>query len=255
MNCKLLVSELLCAALLLGCSSAPKLTLPSGDWEEVSQPGAIPPLSAASPSTPSPYPTPSPAVTVSTPRAPMVFGGPPVKPGAPIAPAPSVPLPVPAAAPVTSPKPSVAAVAPVVAKSSVPGPVAPPSKVEGPTVAPPKAFPAPPAPPVAAVSAARPVPGPAPAPVRPVTPLPTWTAAVGSTLHQTVAEWCKRAGVRLIWNPEDLDYPIEAALSFRGTFPDAIDQIFPLYDNAKRSFLVDGNTSSQGILYVSERKK
>ncbi|WP_426102981.1 TcpQ domain-containing protein [Pseudomonas sp. PSPC3-3] len=88
-----------------------------------------------------------------------------------------------------------------------------------------------------------------------MTPLPTWTASVGSTLHQTVAEWCKRAGVRLIWNPEDLDYPIEAALSFKGTFPEAIDQIFPLYDNAKRSFLVDGNTSSQGILYVSERKK
>jgi type IV pili sensor histidine kinase/response regulator len=115
-------------------------------------------------------------------------------------------------------------------------------------VAPTKVFPASPAPPVAVVSAARPVPAPPP-------PLPTWSAQVGSTLHQTVADWCKRAGVRLIWNQEDLDYPIEAPLNFKGTFPDVIAQIFPLYDGAKRSFVVDGNTSSQGILYVSERKK
>ncbi|MEA9979995.1 MULTISPECIES: TcpQ domain-containing protein [unclassified Pseudomonas] len=96
------------------------------------------------------------------------------------------------------------------------------------------------------------VPAPSLAPAPP--PLPTWSAPVGTTLHQTVTKWCQRASVQLIWNQEDLDYPIEAPLSFKGTFQDAIGQMFPLYDSAKRSFVVDGN-SSQGILYVSERKK
>jgi type IV pili sensor histidine kinase/response regulator len=60
--------------------------------------------------------------------------------------------------------------------------------------------------------------------------------------------------VKLIWTQEDLDYPIEAPLTFKGTFQQAIAQLFPLYDGARRSFIVDGN-SSQGILFVSERKK
>ena len=85
----------------------------------------------------------------------------------------------------------------------------------------------------------------------------SWTAPVGSTLHQTIADWCKRAGWQLIWPQEDLDYPIEASLSFKGTFAEAIAQIFPLYDGAPRSFIVNGNSSSsssQQILYVTERK-
>ncbi|NVZ63640.1 TcpQ domain-containing protein [Pseudomonas gingeri] len=97
-------------------------------------------------------------------------------------------------------------------------------------------------------------------PVRAPEPAPqpmSWTAPVGSTLHQTIADWCKRAGWQLIWPQEDLDYPIEASLSFKGTFAEAIAQIFPLYDGAPRSFIVNGNSSSsssQQILYVTERK-
>ncbi|RMV31279.1 hypothetical protein ALP12_200381 [Pseudomonas savastanoi pv. phaseolicola] len=56
--------------------------------------------------------------------------------------------------------------------------------------------------------------------------------------------------------PEDLDYPIEAPLSFTGTFSSAARQIFPLYDNSKRSFMVDGNEGNgQQVLHVSVRKK
>lgn len=108
--------------------------------------------------------------------------------------------------------------------------------------------------PVAAT--ARPVPAnimraPEPAPAS-----AAWTASVGSTLRQTITDWCKRAGWQLIWNQEDLDYPIEAPLSFNGTFEEAVAQIFPLYDNAPRRFVVDGSSnSSQRIVYVSERKK
>jgi type IV pili sensor histidine kinase/response regulator len=112
----------------------------------------------------------------------------------------------------------------------------------------------PPAPVTAAAAPSKPPSTPVTPPAPPPPPLPTWTASVGSTLHKSVAEWCERAKVKLIWKPVDLDYPIEAPLTFKGTFEQAIGQLFPLYDGAPRSFIVDGN-SSQGILNVSERKK
>lgn len=236
MNCKLLLSELLCAALLLGCSSAPKLTIPSGEWEEVNQPGAMPIFTTANT-------TPLTAASIPTPRAPIAFGAPPAKPVVPAPATVTVPAPQPPIAVGTKPSTAPAAVVQtVVAKVAAPVPATGPGKAGAASVVPAKA---------STPSTVSPV-----APARPVPPpLPNWTAAVGSTLHQTVAEWCKRAGIQLIWSQEDLDYPIEAPLKFQGTFSQAIDQIFPLYDGAKRSFLVDGNTSSQGILYVSERKK
>lgn len=101
---------------------------------------------------------------------------------------------------------------------------------------------------VARPAPASPPRAPAPAP-RPA----SWTAPVGSTLHQTIADWCKQAGWQLIWQTQDLDYPIEAPLNFNGTFQEAIAQIFPLYDNAPRRFTVDGN-AVQRMVYVSERK-
>lgn len=85
------------------------------------------------------------------------------------------------------------------------------------------------------------------------TPAPVWDAAVGSTLRQTVEAWAKKADWQLIWATADLDYPIEAALQFRGSFADAVTQIFPLYDKARRPFTVDGNVA-QRILHISERK-
>ncbi len=87
-------------------------------------------------------------------------------------------------------------------------------------------------------------------------PLPqVWTAEVGSTLRDSVEEWAKKARWRVIWAQEDLNYPIEAPLHFEGSFQEAIKQLFPLYDNAPRSFVVDGSEGSQSILYVAERKK
>ncbi len=99
-------------------------------------------------------------------------------------------------------------------------------------------------------------PEPAAKPVATIAPQQTWNAPVGSTLRQSVEDWAKRAGWQVIWVPEDLDYPIEAPLSFTGSFSSAVRQIFPLYDNAKRSFVVDGNEGNgQQVLHVSERKK
>ncbi|MDW9403259.1 pilus assembly protein PilL, partial [Pseudomonas soli] len=93
-------------------------------------------------------------------------------------------------------------------------------------------------------------------PAPPSRPLPqVWTAEVGSTLRDSVEEWAKKARWRVIWAQEDLNYPIEAPLHFEGSFQEAIKQLFPLYDNAPRSFVVDGSEGSQSVLYVAERKK
>lgn len=87
-------------------------------------------------------------------------------------------------------------------------------------------------------------------------PLPqVWTAEVGSTLRDSVEEWAKKARWRVIWAQEDLNYPIKAPLHFEGSFQEAIEQLFPLYDNAPRSFVVNGSEGSQSVLYVAERKK
>ncbi|SMF20397.1 MULTISPECIES: TcpQ domain-containing protein [unclassified Pseudomonas] len=81
-----------------------------------------------------------------------------------------------------------------------------------------------------------------------------WTASTGSSLRQTVEGWAEKAHWRLIWQTDDLDYPIDAPLRFEGSFEEAIREIFPLYDSAPRSFVVDGS-SSQMLIYIAERKK
>ncbi|AXA68917.1 TcpQ domain-containing protein [Pseudomonas oryzihabitans] len=134
------------------------------------------------------------------------------------------------------------------AKTAAPAPAAKPTDV---AVTTPAAKPLPTA--VSTPSAAYPLPA-----VRLTEPASamtqTWDAPIGSTLRQSVEAWAKRAGWQVVWEPDDLDYPIEAALHFRGTFAEAVAQVFPLYDGARRSFIVDGN-SSQRIVHVSERKK
>lgn len=93
-------------------------------------------------------------------------------------------------------------------------------------------------------------------PAPPSRPRPqVWKAEVGSTLRDSVEEWAKKARWRVIWAQEDLNYPIEAPLHFEGSFQEAIKELFPLYDNAPRSFVVDGSEGSQSVLYVAERKK
>ena len=80
-----------------------------------------------------------------------------------------------------------------------------------------------------------------------------WTASTGSTLRQTVEGWAATANWKLIWKVDDLDYPIDAPLRFEGSFQEAIQQIFPLYDAAPRAFVVDGS-SSQRLIFIAERK-
>lgn len=107
------------------------------------------------------------------------------------------------------------------------------------------------------VSTPMPLTVPPPTPVIAPRPLPQiWTADTGSTLRQSVEAWAKKANPvwQVIWGQEDLDYPIQAQLRFEGSFEQAISELFPLYDSAPRSFIVDGN-NSQRVLHVDERKK
>ena len=57
----------------------------------------------------------------------------------------------------------------------------------------------------------------------------------GSTLRDTLEAWAKRARWTVRWEPQDLNYPIEAPLTFHGSFEDAVSELFPC-DAAERPF-------------------
>lgn len=246
MNCKLVASELLCAALLLGCS-APKLSLPSGDWVEVNQPAfPVPPRAAVPPLPPNPPPVP--ATPISTPRAPIVFGPAPVPPNTASQPPLAAAVPgslgwAPGSPASTTPSGKTAVVQPV-------PPLKPPAVVASsepvkPVTLPPKVFAAPPAPPVPVIaSVAKPI---KPAPI----PKPVWEAKAGDSLRGVIKTWSQRANYEVAWEAEDLDYPIDAPLRFEGTYEEAVAGIFQLYEKAERSFVVDGRRA-QHRLNVSE---
>ncbi|MGM3426001.1 MULTISPECIES: TcpQ domain-containing protein [Pseudomonas] len=210
-----------------------KVVVPSASVPNTSTPAAVKPMPAGAALTSAPVQTPG--VTLPVRQSPTV----PQTQGTSLA----------AAAPVATPSP-----APTVAPSHpVPKPAvvvaARTTKVDHiPSVAAPA-----PAKTVASAPSAYPLPS-----VRLTEPASviaqTWDAPVGSTLRRSVEAWAKRAGWQVVWTADDLDYPIEAALHFKGTFAEAIAQVFPLYDGAPRSFIVDGS-SSQRIVHVSERKK
>ncbi|HCF1123917.1 TPA: TcpQ domain-containing protein, partial [Pseudomonas aeruginosa] len=50
----------------------------------------------------------------------------------------------------------------------------------------------------------------------------SWSAETGSTLRDTLEAWAKHARWTVRWEPQDLNYPIEAPLTFHGSFEDAV---------------------------------
>ncbi|WP_324729574.1 TcpQ domain-containing protein [Pseudomonas chlororaphis] len=251
MKCKLVASELLCAALLLGCSSPPKLTLPSGDWVEVSQPSAPPRISTYEAAPPAVNTQSGPAASVPFPYAAVPIG--PAKPAAPplsrpvsaVVPPPQPLAGAPAATTPIAGSPAVGAAKPA-PTALVAAPVIQPKTPATPAVAPTKTFPSTPAAPVATVVA------PAPKTLKPVpVPKPIWEARVGDSLRKVIEGWSQKAHYQVDWQVEDLDYSIDAPLRFQGTYEEAVASIFQLYEKADRSFDVDGRRS-QGRLIVSE---
>ncbi|MGU1207519.1 TcpQ domain-containing protein [Pseudomonas aeruginosa] len=91
-------------------------------------------------------------------------------------------------------------------------------------------------------------------PTEPSRPLAqAWSAETGSTLRDTLEAWAKRAHWTVRWEPQDLNYPIEAPLTFHGSFEDAVSELFPLYDAAERPFLVNASRP-QSLIIIKERK-
>lgn len=183
---------------------------------------------ASAPAMP-PTKKPAPAAVVSTPAPSTPLVSPPVHTApASVASVPAAtpaPAPIAAAAQVTQPDPRLAAdVTPAL-----------PATAKAPSAAPAATAPLPAFKPAAAAA----------------TPREIWEAKKGSTLRKSVTSWAERAGWDLDWKAHDLDYPIEAPLRFEGSFEDAIGKLFPLYDQAERSFRVKGSRA-QKLLIISE---
>ncbi len=249
-----------CAALLSGCSSAPTLPVPNGEWEDfVQQPVASPTTqyaralaadrtSSATAYKPNrPESVTAPAVTSpAVERPPLTVVTPPSKPMS----APTAPV---AAPPARETAPKAALAGADSHSSSKPATVAPKVAADAAlpldktstrpdTKAVAQTLPATPASKVSVMPIAKP-----PAPP----PKPMWDVQVGESLRKAITRWCQRAHYTLDWRAEDLDYPIEAPLHFTGSFEEAVTGIFKLYDQAPRSFIVDGRIA-QSRLIVSE---
>jgi type IV pili sensor histidine kinase/response regulator len=145
--------------------------------------------------------------------------------------------------------------APTTTFASTPAaPVAPalaPSKVTTPAVAPTKTFAAPSATPVAARTSSVPPPVIKPAPV----PKQIWEARVGESLRSVIKGWSQRVNYHVEWEPEDLDYPIDAPLRFEGSYEQALAGIFDLYKQADRSFIVDGHREQKRVNVTEDHRK
>lgn len=257
MKFELTASAVLCAALLSGCSTAPTLAVPTGEWENFDQQPQSPPLppaSAPQPWQPSADFNQGPKVTVFKPNAVVPFtppGSTPVKPGAativlpvvekaPAAPAQlqasptaTVPAPITSSASTaykvaqTAPAVPPAASTPTVLKSAKP--VAPSTVANQAKLAPGVS----PAPATAAAKPVTPVPpshppvAAAPAPK----PLKAWKVSPeDKTIRETLAKWSATEGWtfnplgRDYWTiPQDFD--VVASDTFYGDFKDVVRKL------------------------------
>lgn len=252
MDFKLASSGALCAALLLGCSSAPKLTLPSGEWENINVPPASPASGFSSFSqapaiapVAQPAPAAAPVTTVAT--------------AAPSKAAPPVAIaPVQAAVATNTarmdkpanntasvqPAPSAAVVPPKTVSTPVPAPkpALGAATAQVPTVAPPKVFAATPAKPVVTVVA--PVSPPIKlAPI--IKPPEQWQISpADATLRKALSKWAARAGWQLVWEAS-VDVPINVNATFEGDFRTAVKRLF--------QSLSASDVNLSGMLYAGNK--
>lgn len=118
-----------------------------------------------------------------------------------------------------------------------------PKKAPEPTPAPVTA----PAPP----EAAKATPAATAAPV--AAPASVWVARAGTTVRRTIEEWGRAADWRVVWEPDDLDYPIPATRTFEGSFQSALTELFDPYRKARRPLLVDGYRGNSVVVVTEKR--
>jgi hypothetical protein len=243
MKSKLTASAVFCAALISGCSSAPTMAVPTGEWEDFNQQPQQPQGFAPLPAIPPAAYNQGPATTVYKPTEVAAFT-PPKTPGStPVKPeAPAVVLPVVEKAPVSAQVPASTAkpIAPLPNQPSVaPGPIslanapAPSKAALGPAAGKPAPLPT-------AADKTKPAPGPAAlvlasAEVKPVAPLPkppkAWVVSPqDKTIRETLAKWSASEGWtfnplgRDYWTvPQDFD--VVASDTIYGDFKDAVRKL------------------------------
>jgi hypothetical protein len=59
----------------------------------------------------------------------------------------------------------------------------------------------------------------------------TWTASRSDTLRKVLEDWSRRAGVEFEWSAE-YDYPLQASISYTGTFEEAVRSLLSGFEEA-----------------------
>lgn len=83
----------------------------------------------------------------------------------------------------------------------------------------------------------------------------TWAGNKGDTLQRVLEDWCKRANVEINWQAE-YDYPLQASVSFAGSFEEAVRNLLTGFQEAKPQpvgFLYNSQTAGQTVLVVQVR--
>jgi hypothetical protein len=83
----------------------------------------------------------------------------------------------------------------------------------------------------------------------------TWTAQRSDTLHKVLEDWCRRAGIELDWLAE-YDYPLQASVSFTGTFEDAVRSLLAGFEEAHPqpvAELHNNASANQKVLVIETR--
>jgi hypothetical protein len=87
------------------------------------------------------------------------------------------------------------------------------------------------------------------------TAIDSWVADKGETLHKVLEKWARRANVELSWQAE-FDYPLQASLSFNGSFEEGVRNLLAGLQDAKPQpygTLHVNQTSGQSVLVVQTR--
>lgn len=247
MNTTLTASAVICAALLSGCGTAPKLPVPTGEWEDFSQTPSYTPRTAPQLSvSPSPAVVPSaykpvqpvtvklvepaklpiPAVTVTQanlPNTPL--------------PASSTQAKTPEVKPVTGPTPAASVAANTTTPTTKPGAAftsTPSVPAASPVTQPTKVIPASPVPPTVVAK------------VTPPKPIPEQWAMTASdvTLRRALGRWAAKAGWQLVWDAS-VDVPINVNATFEGDFRTAVKRLFQSLSAA--------DVNLTGMLYAGNR--
>lgn len=92
-------------------------------------------------------------------------------------------------------------------------------------------------------------------------PAPLWKAEKGSTLRNTTLRWAKNPEAKckpsssghwnILWDTHGVDYPIDADLTFQGSFQQSITKLFELYREAEKPLHVNGYPN-QCLIIVSD---